>query len=829
MSSIDVPEDSVPIPPPSAKVYTTACDYCPVACGYKVFVWPVGLEGGGKASENALNVDFPAGISSGKWVSPNMHSRIILDGVAHNVVVLPDPDAKVVNIGGNHSVRGGTLALKLYRPDGPTSDRLKWPLLRINDSLQPISWDAAVRILAGVSKYVIEKFGPIAWGMKVYGYQYFENTYAIGKLASVKIGTPNIAQHHAPAWGDDTPGLSATGIEGFPASYEDHKIADVLFIAGADPYETRTVLFTSWIATGEAKIIHVDVRKTFTSNFALKRGGLHLQVKPGTDASLYNSIARVIIENGWEDKEFIANHIASRAEINNEKAWRRRLLGLTFEEFRDFLLADSRYSPEEAEKITGVPADSIRKSAELMAKPKENGERPKLVIAFEKGVFWTHNFENTAAIANLALLTGSVGRPGRAITRYGGHQRGGMFPKYNLDKSPDEYQGNKIEMDTDRWTIEGKTRFMWVIGVDWVGASGASQFLASALRKLVLQTEPQLTTADPDLAIEQLKARVDNGGMVLVLQDIYPPPDTTEYADLILPAATWGEDDFARANAERRLRLYSGFAKPPGEAKPDWQIIAMVAKEMRLNGFDWKSSNEVFEEASEVSAGGILDYVALVDAAKSKGVRAHELLRQMGTTGIQLPAKIENGELVGTMRLQTDLKFKTDSKKANFVKADWNEVEKRLELLKPGEGEVWVTNMRVNHIWQTGFDDMRKPYVIQRYPMNILEINPKDAEAWGITSGDLVSVENDRVLTQVGSFSKGVFTAAAYVTDQVPQGVVCSHFHWPKTPANSVVPADTKLQPLNQRYQFKLGKGRVKKIGETKLKDAIPFVPRNIA
>ncbi len=113
--------------------------------------------------------------------------------------------------------------------------------------------------------------------------------------------------------------------------------------------------------------------------------------------------------------------------------------------------------------------------------------------------------------------------------------------------------------------------------------------------------------------------------------------------------------------------------------------------------------------------------------------------------------------------------------------------------------------------------------------MNMLEINPSDATALQISSGDLVSVESNNVITQTGEESTGAFTAAAYVTDQVPPGVVSSHFHWPKSPANSVVPANTKLQPINQRYQFKLGKGRVRKIGTTRLGETVPFVPRNIA
>lgn len=823
----DIPKDRVPLPPPDAKVYTTACDYCPVACGYKVYVWPVTREGGPRATENALGIDYPVGPMSGKWISPNMHNIIMLRNRPHHVVVLPDPDAKAVNIDGNHSIRGGTLALKLYNPTAPTADRLKWPLLRVNGTLQPIPWEAATKIVAEISKYVLERHGPLAWGLKTYSYEFFENTYAIGKLALVKVRTPNVAQHHAPAWGDDTPGVSAAGIDALGASYEDFKLADVLLVCGADPYETRTVLFTSWIAQGKAKIIHVDPRRTFTSDYAEKlTDGLHLQLNIGTDTLLYNSMARVILENGWEDSDFIKQHTASREEIVGDKAWRRRMFGLIFDELKQLLLTNDVYRPEVAQKITGVPAERIRKAAELLAKPKQNGERPKVVIAFEKGVYWTHNFENTAALANLALLTGSVGRPGWAFTRFGGHQRGGLFPGYPMDLSPDEFEGNKLEMDQDRWVVEGRTRFMWIIGVDWVGASGASQFLMDKLRKLI--GTGGVTTSDADLAIDQLKSRVERGGMVLVQQEIYLN-DSSEYADIVLPAAGWGEEDFTRCNAERRLRLYSGFAEPPGEAKPDWQIITLVAKKMGYDGFDWKDSNDVFEEAAKVSRGQRYNYLALVEKAKSLGIRAHELLRQLGTTGIQTPVKVKDGELQGTARLHSDLTFSTTSKKAVFVKADWAVVEKRMELLKPKGDEVWVTNMRTNHIWQTAYDDMRKPYIIQRYPMNIVEVNPRDADARGIRSGDLVSIENDDVLTQIGTRSKGSLTAAAYVTDQVPPGLVCTHFHWPKSPVNSVVPAYTKLQPINQRYQFKLGKGRIRKVGETKLRETIPFIPRNIA
>ncbi|MEO2155326.1 MAG: arsenite oxidase large subunit, partial [Acidimicrobiales bacterium] len=112
------------IPPVGSTEHTTCCEYCPVACGYKVFTWPIGSDGGPEAADNALGRDFPVGPLAGGWISENMHTVVRVDGALRNCVVIPDPDATVVNVGGGHSVRGGALAKKLYRSDGPTSDRL---------------------------------------------------------------------------------------------------------------------------------------------------------------------------------------------------------------------------------------------------------------------------------------------------------------------------------------------------------------------------------------------------------------------------------------------------------------------------------------------------------------------------------------------------------------------------------------------------------------------------------------------------------------------------------------------------------------------------------
>src|SRR4030067_2376763 len=125
-----IPEDSAPLPRKNAELLTTACDYCIVSCGYKVFRWPLnGPNGGPKASENAFGVDFPTG-PLGWWVAPTQHNIVMKDDKPYRIVIVPDKDTNYVNKG-DSSIRGGLLAQKCYNPEKPTADRLKEPMVRI--------------------------------------------------------------------------------------------------------------------------------------------------------------------------------------------------------------------------------------------------------------------------------------------------------------------------------------------------------------------------------------------------------------------------------------------------------------------------------------------------------------------------------------------------------------------------------------------------------------------------------------------------------------------------------------------------------------------------
>ncbi|MBI4612347.1 MAG: arsenate reductase (azurin) large subunit [Planctomycetes bacterium] len=894
------PADHVPIPPADATVHTTACDYCIVGCGYKAYVWPDGKEGGLRAADNAFGIDYPAPALSGRWASPNQHNYCQVNGKKHHVIVVPDGDATVVNKGGNHSIRGGCLAQKVYNPDGPTRDRLAHPLMRVNGELVQVSWDLALDVMADLSKYVIRKFGESAWGMKTYSYQYFENTYAISKLAFEAVQTPAYGPHDKPGPGNDTAGLDDAGFNAFSASYDDWRMAEVVMVSGTDPFETKTVLFTEWLMKGYPhKLIMVLPRKTTGAAWAEKTGGLFLQILPGTDAVLHIAMARIILENGWEDAEFLAEHVANRWEIdsgfgrgtrNTPWQWRTTWgnLGASYEEYRKWLLALPEAELSWASRTTGIPAEKIAAAAEMVAKPA-GGRRPRTSFALEKGCYWSNNYLNTASYAALALVCGAGNRPGQVVSRMGGHQRGWYGgADYPRVQSPNKFAGRrKQEIDLDRWVEAGKLRMAYVIGTTWCQAMAASAELAATFRRATAGSEHRIERAEREAAVEALKRRVDSGGMAVVFQDIYlRPPMGTEFADLVLPAATWGECDFSRANGERRLRLYSKFCDPPGEALPDWQIISRFAQKMGFADFDWKDSNDVFEKAARSGRQGVLNYHPIVWYAGKIGMKGHELLRQLGTPGIQTPVRYRSrftepreyleyaghfsdprypGGIAGTKRLHDPAldmgdpegptvhmkwmtAFNTHSGKGLLHKTPWSLFADFYERIRPREGEFWVTNGRINEVWQSAFDDARRPYIQQRWPEQWVEIHPEDAARLGIESGDRVRITNDDVLIQTGGFvfteipsytelekegliriGKGECEGVAIVTGAVQPGLVFTNFLDLGSPANSLV--HRVPDPITDRYRFKLGKGRIEKIGPSPYKESfekMTFAPRTI-
>lgn len=898
------PEDRVPLPPKNAEVFTTCCDYCIVACGYKVYRWPANAKSGGpKKGQNALNRDFTLSGStsipgrSGNWVGPNQVTQATYNGKLYNIAVVADGDSKVVNVGGDHSIRGGCIAQKVYNPKTPTQDRLKYPMVRVHDVLMPVTWDFAMDIVAEVSKHVLKNHGENAWGLKYYSYQFYENTYALTKMAFRNIGTPAVAQHDHPAIVNSVPGWVDIGYDIFPAAYEDFALADTILISGTDPYETKTIVWNEWILKGiqrnKTKVIMVNPRRTAGVAHAEKNGGLWIDVTPGTDQALHMAIGRVILEKGWEDEEFIKKWVNNKWETdsgfgqgtrNTPWQWRTTWgkLGVVngIEDYKKWLWKQKESDPKVAAEICGIDVNKIYKAAEMMAKPRR-GKRPKTTIAIEKGNYWSNNWGNSASIGVLGILCGSGGRPGRAVTRLGGHQRGGRGGgPYPGIRSPYKFPGRRRHrLDLDRWVEAGHLRFVWVVGTTWMQAMAGTSGLEDSFRRQVKLNPHQVRSIDKQEIIETLKRRVDSGGMVVVNNDIYKvDPIGNQYADILLPAATWGEDNFTRENGERRIRLYQKFYDAPGIAKPDWQIVQMFAKRMGFDGYDWKDSNDVFEEACRFSRGHRTDFNALKVVARKKGMKAHDYLATFGTQGLQAPLLYFDGKIHETPRQhwydrnknpefaipetgpegptvikKNIMAFKSQTGKLNLMRTPWNHTWKSYyDYLKPRGNELWVSGGRINEVWQSGFDDtMRRSYIQQRWPMNFLEIHPDDARKRGIETGDMVKVHSDRVAIQKDfnlgvksddmhfsgldkrghiRYTDGQFTAVAIVTPAIKKGVTFTNFLDKKQPYNSIAPRVP--DPMTMNYNFKIAMGEVEKIGESPFKknfSQMSFVRRDIA
>jgi len=794
-------KESVPLPPRGAQHLRTVCHYCIVGCSYDVFKWPTGTrDGGTDSADNALGVDFSKkqAALTGTWISPEQHTVIQeRDGRRYNVVVIPNKDAAVN--GGLASVRGGTLAASLYAPDKPTADRLLNPLVYRARDLIPTSWDESAGLVAGVIKQSLDAAGPNSIFMKFFdhggGGGGFENNWAVGKFFFTAVQTIMASIHNRPAYNSEVHSSRDMGVPELNNSYIDAELADTLVIWGANSYETQTNYFLHHMVpnlrgetqdrkrstfpgedVGRGRIIIADPRVTTTVTTARAAGGadnvLHLWLKPGTDIALLNAIGRIVHDRGWHDQSFIDTRTESFDDYSAK--------GLQLQRPIDEVLA-------EAVSVTGVPRQDMERAASWIAEPKGGGHRKRTLLHYEKGMIWgLKNYDNIASIVSLALLTGNVGRPGTGCSRLGGHQEGYVRP---------DYAGPRPAIYIDPLLAAGQGRVFWVGGCNPSVTTLNAERIRDVLEErgaIVRRALDRVRGGDIPAQVAAVSSALDQGGLFIVVQDLYRTK-TAERAHVVFPAAAWGESPITSINGERRLRLYEQIMDPPGEARPDWSIMATVAGRLhdmytaagdaptaaRFAGFDWKSAADVFVEGGKsfppvIGAPGH-------DPAKPGPIEnyagiTYDRLRELGHDGIQTPVRMVDGHLQGTVRLfeQGD-PFRTKSGRATFKGFAWPgypaEVKAQMDKYP-----FFFTNGRVNASWQTMYNDDRMPLASERVPLAFVEIHPDDARRLQIESGDLVSVFNDY----------GSSNGAAYVTPGVKPGLVFMQFANPKGTANSV-------------------------------------------
>ncbi len=750
-----ITKDRIALPPTGAQKTNMTCHFCIVGCGYHVYKWDANTEGGRAAGQNALGVDFtrqvpPLAITMTKAMTNTITDR---SGKRWNIMIVPDKGCSVN--AGLSSTRGGKMASYMYAHDGIGKERLKNPRIYRGDKWLDTSWDNALAIYAGLTKKILDNDGPNGLLYDCFDHGGagggFENTWGTGKLMFSALKTPMVRIHNRPAYNSECHATRDMGVGELNNSYEDAQLSDCIIATGCNPYETQTNYFLNhWLPNlnggtvdkkkkwfpGEtaaaAKVVIVDPRRSATvaicEQIAGKDNVLHLDIEPGSDTALFNTLLTYVVDQGWHDKDYIAK----------------------FTRGFDDAMKVNRMSLEDGSRATGIPVAKIRQAAEWAYKTKASGHRPRTFHAYEKGIIWGNdNYVIQSSLVSLVLATQNVGRRGTGVCRMGGHQEGYTRPPYPGDR--------KIYLDQE--VIQGRGLMYTIWGTNPFQTTLNAQEHRLALTRRA-QIVNQAIAAARGASVEQMvdiiyDACKNKGGMYVVGINLYPTT-LAEEAHMLLPAAQPGEINLTSMNGERRLRLSEKFMDPPGSAKADCLIAADIANTLkamyardgkaemvkRFEGFDWKTEEDAFDDGFRRagrpgvgpidSQGGDTGYLA-----------TYALLRKAGNNGVQLPIKrVEGDKLIGTEMAYTDGKFDTKDGRAEFKPAPWNGLPKVVADQK-AKHRYWINNGRANEVWQTAYHDQYNSFVRDRYPSAFIEMNPEDARTMGVSPGDVVEVFND--------------------------------------------------------------------------------------
>jgi arsenite oxidase large subunit len=764
-------QSQVPVPPKSATVHTSACQYCNVGCGYKIYTWPV-ADTPASPSAGGAPVD-----PLGEWVSPTFVTRALVGGKDSYVAVVPDKDC-IVNKG-DHSPRGGTNALTVYttrkHPLSNPTERHLHPMARDlpGGPLHQVSWDEALDRVADGIKAALDNRGPSSIGLWAADHLSPEMNFTSTKLffaAKPKglydpalgpdKGVAVRAIHNRPKWNSEHPVLASMfgSNNSLLYAYRDFEVADTILLSGANSYETGTVLYNRMFA-GKAQMVVIDPRRTVPAANAEDLGGVHLQLKPNSDVVLVNSLMNAILQRGKHDQAFI--------DARCDAASFQQLVAT---------VSQPKYLPENTVKVTGVPAAKVHKAAALLGRPK------KTSILFEKGVIWsgTQNAAVISSYANLALLLGSIGSEGRVFGRQGGHQSAYMYD-FDWPHPQDGDLRRNIWQELEKGTIDA--------------------LIFSVCNPLRMQQQAT-----------QLARFVGRVGFIVDMN--MRPSDVTKVANVVLPAAAFGEYTYTRENLERRLRVNQQFYDAPGEVVAEYLIFARIAQRLAsrhglVDAGEWQYSSweDVFNgmRATKEGKGVGIDQVTPAELAA------------LGTNGIQEPITREGNTLHGTERIYTD-KFATDDGRARFIANDyqWTDADPLAwmpEPIKPNAAyPFFVTTVRYQTVWQSGYTYRYLTDLAARsIPYMEFMVHPTDAKKVGLKDGDWGQLYNQY------STCFGVVN----VTDEVQPGLVSAIFAWqgpsddnpygmPQYYANNLV-AGGELQQKSNGAFFKNTRAGLKK------------------
>jgi ferredoxin-nitrate reductase len=606
-------------------------------------------------------------------------------------------------------------------------DRATVPLWREDREarLEPVDWEQALGTLAGRLRAIVDEHGPDAVAFYISGQLLTEDYYAVNKLAKGFLGTNNVDSNSRLCMSSAVAGYAgAFGFDGPPPGYADIAAADCFLLLGTNTAACHPIVW-SRIRDRQAEgafVICADPRPTRTT----RGSDLHLPVRPGTDLALLSGMLHVVERDGLADRDFIARHTSG---------------------WEDARAVAAAWPPERAAGVCGVDAGLIERAAHRFA----SAGAALAMWSMGANQSTVGTLKNRALI-NLCLATGHIGRPGAgpfSLTgqpnAMGGRESGGLahlLPGYR-----------KVGDAGDRAAIAAH----WGIAADRIsprpGLPAVALFDAleagSVKAVWIMATNPLVSLPDGARA----RAALERAELVVV-QDAHHPTETSALAHAVLPAAAWPEKEGTMTSSERRIGLVRRALAPPGQARPDWEIVAGLARHLGYaDAFAWPDAAAVFDEFAACTAGRPCD---------QSGV-SHDRLRREG--GLQWPCpQLPVGEHPGTERLYVDRRFPTGDGRARFAPTPHAPPAETPDPDFP----LLLTTGRVADQWHTMTRTGHSPALLAAAGKPTLSCHPLDAAEAGIRDGAEARIVSRR----------GELRLAVQVDDGLPRGVAFAPFHW---------------------------------------------------
>jgi assimilatory nitrate reductase catalytic subunit len=605
--------------------------------------------------------------------------------------------------------------------------------------LTRVGWNEALDEVATRLARTVQEHGPDSVGFYLSGQMLTEDYHVFNKLGKGLVGTNNVDTNSRLCMSSAVAGYKASlGADAVPCSYEDLALADTVFITGSNMAWAHPVLYRRLEDARRArpgmKLVVADPRRTDTAADA----DLHLQLLPGTDVVLYHALLHVMLWEGLTDPAFIAAHTTGFGPLRDR--------------VREF-------TPAHAAKVCGLKADDIVTAARWFAGLADDGTRQPTLSLWCQGLNQsTSGTDRNTALINLHLATGQIGKPGAgpfSLTgqpnAMGGREVGGLA---NL------LPGHREVADAQH---RAEVAALW--GVRELpatpGKSAVDMFAAAAAGDIkalwIVCTNPAQSLPDQTLVRRALE-RCE----FVVVQETFCHAATVRYADVLLPAAGWGEKEGTVTNSERRISRVRAAVPAAGEARADWAIGAAVAKRLesllpdrRAAGsrsaslFAFDTPEAVWTEHRESTRGRDLDITGLGYA-------------QLESAPAQWP--FAEGASVGAPRLYTDHRFATADGRARFHAPAWRATAEQRDAHYP----LSLTTGRLRDQWHGMTRSGTAPHLFAHAPAPALEMHPQEIERRKWKAGDLVRVRSRR----------GTLVLPVQPSDSVPPALAHVAMHW---------------------------------------------------